>query len=98
MKDNYHGSSYRITKISITSTGLVASSLEIVEDTFFTAHGVGNLIAWNFLITIGYIAARFLRHYPWWSYLHFVGGTIPCLYSFSVSIAAIIKSNFILFQ
>lgn len=92
MAENYHGSNYVITQISITTGGL-GGSLQPTsgQDAFWSIHGIGQLIAWNIFVFIGYIAARFLRHYPWWSYLHFLGGTIPSWFTIGVAIAAIIK-------
>jgi len=92
MAHNFHGSNYYITSITISPNGLSASK-NTTKEIFWYIHGIGMFIAWNLFVLIGYIAARFLKHYTWWSLLHFLGGTIPSLFSVGIIITAIIKSN-----
>lgn len=93
MELNYHEGNYFITTISITANGTATTGAITGGDNFWAIHGIGQLVGWNVLVTIGYIAARFLKHYPWWLPLHFIGGTIPALYSIVVIIMAIARGK-----
>jgi len=93
MKTNYHQGNYLITSINITPTGTNIGAIE-TRDSFFAIHGIGQLIGWNFLVTIGYCSARFFKHNPLWLPLHFVGGTIPSLFSIGIIIATFTKGKF----
>lgn len=89
---DYHGLNYFITEITITTNSLGEAEVSSV-DYYWYVHGIGMFIAWNLFVLIGYVAARFMKHYPWWSFLHFLGGTIPALFSVGIIIAAIVKSK-----
>jgi hypothetical protein len=91
MKSNFHGGNFIITSITITPGGSTPG--DITVDNFFAIHGIGQLIGWNILVTVGYISARFLKHYPWWLILHFIGGTIPSLFSIGIIISTLIRIN-----
>ncbi len=83
---------YFVTSISITYNGLGIAEIS-EKGKFWYIHGIGLFIAWNLFVSIGYISARFLKHYTWWIILHFLGGTIPAFFSFGIITAAIIKSK-----
>ena len=92
MENNFHGLNYYVTEITVTTSSLGAIQVSGV-DIYWYIHGIGMFIAWNLFVLIGYIAARFLKHYPWWIILHFIGGTVPSLFSVGIIVAAIVKSN-----
>jgi hypothetical protein len=92
LEKKFHGLNYFITEIRLSTNDLEDAIVSSV-DIFWYVHGIGMFIAWNFFVLIGYIAARFLKHYPWWIFLHILGGTIPAFFSVGIIIAAIIKSN-----
>ena len=94
MKTNYHQGNYLITSIVITAKGSQAGEIT-GRDSFWAIHGIGQLIGWNLLVTIGYIAARFLKHYPWWLILHFLGGTIPAIFSVVIIAITFAKGKFL---
>ncbi len=93
IQNDYHGLNYYVTEITLTTSSLASSDVSTV-DIFWYIHGIGLFIAWDFFVLIGYISARFLRHYTWWLTLHFIGGTLPSLFSFGIVLAAIVKSIF----
>lgn len=92
VENDYHGMNYYITDITLTTNSLGAVEVSTV-DIYWYIHGIGMFIAWNLFVLIGYVAARFLKHHPWWLILHFIGGTVPSLFSVGIIVAAIIKSN-----
>ena len=92
MKTNFHKMDYFVTSIIITDKGTETGEVQ-AKDNFWAVHGIGQLIGWNFLVTIGYVAARFLKHYPWWLPLHFIGGTVPAMFSVGIIISAILKGK-----
>ncbi len=93
VQKNFHGLNYYITEITLSTSSLAAFQ----DDIFWYIHGIGMFIAWNLFVLIGYISARFLRHYPWWIIFHYIGGALPSLFSFAIIIASIVKSILFIF-
>ena len=71
----------------------VSNVVEKSISTFWYLHSIGQTILWSLFILIGYISARFLKHWEYWIYLHFLGGSIPALYSISFITPIILKSK-----
>jgi hypothetical protein len=60
----------------------------------WAVHGISLIICWGVLNFIGYCAARFLKHYTWWIYVHFAGSILPALWTFGMIIATLIISKY----
>lgn len=96
LESSYHGPNKYRTDIMLTVNGIGGDPTS-ANDVYWDVHGIGMFVAWNLFVTIGYIAARFLKHYSWWTFLHLLGGTVPALFSVGIIIAAIVKRNLIFF-
>jgi hypothetical protein len=59
----------------------------------FAVHGISLMICWGLLNFFGYCAARFLRHYKWWLYVHFACTILPAYWTFGMLIATLVASN-----
>jgi hypothetical protein len=64
------------------------------EFDFFQFHGVILLILWTFFNFVGYIFARFLKHYTWWYWMHQAGSGITSFISIGVLAASIKYGKF----
>ncbi len=83
------------TPTSNTTSTTTNTPTPTVSDTsksfnFWELHGISLVIAWSGLNFLGYCAGRFLKHYPWWINLHFIGSSLTTYWSFAVLIASLV--------
>jgi hypothetical protein len=52
-------------------------------------HGISLMICWGLLMFFGYCAARYLKHYKWWLYIHVAASIMPAYWSFGMLIATL---------
>jgi hypothetical protein len=45
----------------------------------YQVHGVALIVGWGFLHILGYCAARYLKHYHWWLYIHVLCTELPAI-------------------
>jgi hypothetical protein len=45
----------------------------------YQVHGITLVVGWGFVHILGYCAARFLKHYHWWIYIHLFCTELPAL-------------------
>ncbi len=58
---------------------------------YWEFHGISLTVGWSILNFVGYSGARFLKHYTWWIYLHYIGSVLVTLWSFVILIISVIK-------
>jgi hypothetical protein len=64
----------------------------------YQVHGLSLLVGWGFLHMIGYCAARYLKHYQWWIYVHILCTELPALCTVITVSVIYSRSNIILIQ
>ncbi len=62
---------------------------------FWGFHGTVLTAAWTVVNFIGYVAARYFKHYPVWYWVHIICCGLTSLVSISVMTASIILSRII---
>jgi hypothetical protein len=62
---------------------------------FVEFHSISMAIVWSCFNFVGHFGARFLKHYPWWIYLHYIGSVLTTVWSFFLLIITIIYGKIV---
>lgn len=85
-KAHDHGGNYKKTSIIISKTAVVTDTSAGFN--YWDLHGISLVILWSVFNFIGYISARFLKHYSWWIWGHRIGSGLTSMWTIGMAASA----------
>ena len=82
--NNFMQSSFIITSNTSNNTVVDTTTGGSSPIDFWAFHGISLVIGWSVFNFFGYIAARFLKHYTWWIWVHRIGSGLNSFWSIGV--------------